>query len=96
MKKNKIFNIFFRVICIFFCRKILLGRRRISSYEQIHCMPNFLYDKQVKIMVASMALHNFIRKHAINNAEFQPYDDGEDLLPTDSIGDDEAQDESSI
>jgi hypothetical protein len=67
-----------------------------NKWKLLHCMPNFLYDKQVKIMVASMALHNFIRKHAINNAEFQPYDDGEDLLPTDNIGDDKSQDESSI
>jgi hypothetical protein len=43
-----------------------------------------------------MILHNFIRKHAIKDAEFQLYDDDEDLLPTDSIGDDEAQDELSI
>jgi hypothetical protein len=59
-------------------------------------MPNFPYDKQVKIVAASMALHNFIRKHAVKDAEFQPYDDDEDLLPTESIEDDEAQDESSI
>jgi hypothetical protein len=59
-------------------------------------LPKFPYDKQVKIVVASMALHNFIRKHAIKDAEFQPYDDEENLLPTDNIGDDKAQDESSI
>jgi hypothetical protein len=59
-------------------------------------MLNFPYDKQVKIVVASMALHNFIRKHTIKDAEFQPYDDDDDLLPTDSIIDNEAQDESSI
>jgi hypothetical protein len=59
-------------------------------------MPNFPYDKQVKIVVAFMTLHNFIRKHAIKDVEFQLYNDDENLLPTDSIGDDEAQDESSI
>jgi hypothetical protein len=59
-------------------------------------MPNFPYDKQVKIIVASMTFHNFIRKHAIKNAKFQPYDDDEDLIPTDNTGDDEAQDESKI
>jgi hypothetical protein len=59
-------------------------------------MPNFPYNKQVKIAVASVALHNFIRKHAIEDAEFQPYDDNEDLLLTDSIGDDEAQDKSNM
>jgi hypothetical protein len=50
----------------------------------------------VKIVVTFIPLHNFIRKQAIKDVEFQPYDDNEDLLPTDSIGDDEAQDESSI
>jgi hypothetical protein len=59
-------------------------------------VPNFPYDKQVKIVAASMALYNFIRKHAIKNAEFQPYDDNENLLSTDSIGDDEALEESNI
>jgi hypothetical protein len=59
-------------------------------------MSNFPYDKKVKIVVASMTLHNFIRKHAIKDAEFQLYDDGADLLPTHSINDNEAHDESSI
>jgi hypothetical protein len=59
-------------------------------------MPNFPYDKQEKIVVASMSLHNLIRKHAIEDAEFQPYDNDEDLLHIDNIDDNEAQDESSI
>jgi hypothetical protein len=62
-------------------------------WKLLHCMPNFPYDKQVKIMVATMALHNFLRKHAIKDVKFQPYDDNEDLLPTDSISNDEAHDE---
>ena len=53
-------------------------------------MPNFPYDKQVKIVMASMALYNFNRRYTIKDIEFQPYDDDEDLLPTDNIGDDEA------
>jgi hypothetical protein len=67
-----------------------------NKWKLLHCMSNFPYDKQVKIVVASMALHNFIRKHAIKDAKFQQYDDDEDLLPTDSISDNESQDESSI
>jgi hypothetical protein len=59
-------------------------------------MSNFPYDKQVKIMVAFMAFHNFIRKHAIKDTEFQPYNDDDDLLPTNSISDNEEQDELSI
>jgi hypothetical protein len=50
----------------------------------------------VKIVVASMVFYNFIRKHAIKNAEFQPYDDDDDLLPIESIINNEAQDKSSI
>ncbi|CAN6583421.1 unnamed protein product [Malus baccata var. baccata] len=39
------------------------------------------WEKKVKvqIVVASMALHNFIRKHSMTDQEFQPYDD--ELLP---------------
>jgi hypothetical protein len=59
-------------------------------------MSNFPYNKQVKIVVAFMTLYNFIRKYAIKDTEFQPYDDDEDLLPTDSIIDNKVQDKSSI
>ena len=67
-----------------------------NKWKLLHCMLNFPYDKQVKIVVASVVLHNFIRDHEIKDAEFQPYDDDEELLPTDSIGNDKTQDESSI
>jgi hypothetical protein len=41
-----------------------------NKWKLLHCMPNFPYDKQVKIVVASMTLYNFIRKQAIQDAEF--------------------------
>ncbi|KAK3225618.1 hypothetical protein Dsin_005480 [Dipteronia sinensis] len=45
-------------------------------------MPNFPFSKQVKIVIASMALHNFIRIHSTKDQEFMPYDDDDDeLLP---------------
>lgn len=37
---------------------------------------------QVKIIVASMTLHNFIRTDSTTNFEFKPRDDNEDLLST--------------
>ncbi|KAA0039567.1 reverse transcriptase [Cucumis melo var. makuwa] len=37
--------------------------------------------KEVKIVVASMALHNFIRVHSKTDFEFKPYDDDMMLLP---------------
>ena len=45
-------------------------------------MYSFLFDKQVKIVVASVALHNFIRIHSKTDFQLKPYDDKEMLLPS--------------
>ena len=45
-------------------------------------MPSFPFEKQVKIVIALMALHNFIRIHANKDQEFSLYDNDEELLPT--------------
>ena len=58
-------------------------------------MPNFPYQKQVKIVVASMAIHNFIRNHALEDFKFKAYDDDGDLLPTEGLENEDAQEESS-
>ncbi|KAK2656004.1 hypothetical protein Ddye_009056 [Dipteronia dyeriana] len=44
-------------------------------------MPNFSFSKQVKIVIASMALHNFIKILSLKDQEFMPYDDDDELLP---------------
>ena len=44
-------------------------------------MPNFPFSKQVKIVIASMALHNFIRIHSIKDQEFMSYNDDDDDEP---------------
>ncbi|KAK3221269.1 hypothetical protein Dsin_008294 [Dipteronia sinensis] len=45
-------------------------------------MPNFPFSKQVKIVIASMALHNFIRINSPKDPEVMPYDNDDDkLLP---------------
>lgn len=38
-------------------------------------MPSFPYEKQVKIVVATMALHNYIRKYAHQDHDFDESDD---------------------
>ncbi|KAL5767077.1 hypothetical protein ACOSQ2_013860 [Xanthoceras sorbifolium] len=43
-------------------------------------MPNYKFDKQVAIVTASMALHNFIRREVIANVEFQLYDENQDYV----------------
>ncbi|KAM1040629.1 hypothetical protein ACFX15_029381 [Malus domestica] len=52
-----------------------------NRWTMIRLMRNFPFEKQVQIVVASMALHNFIRKHSMTDQEFQPYDDDDELLP---------------
>ncbi|XP_059639633.1 uncharacterized protein LOC132282008 [Cornus florida] len=44
-----------------------------AKWRILQNMPNFEFDKQVAIVSASMALHNFIRREAIANIEFQTY-----------------------
>ena len=44
-------------------------------------MHSFPLEKQVKIIIASMALHNFIRINARMDIELKPYDDDQGLIP---------------
>ena len=52
-----------------------------NRWTMIRIMCNFSFEKQLQIVVASMALHNFIRNHSMTDQEFQPYDDDDELLP---------------
>ena len=53
-----------------------------NRWKILRQMPSFPFSKQVKIVIASMILHNFIRKYADNDQEFQPFHNNEELLPT--------------
>jgi hypothetical protein len=50
----------------------------------------------VKITVAYMTLHNFIKRHALKYFKFHSCDGDEDFLHTNDMEEDEAQKESSI
>ncbi|KAL5734311.1 hypothetical protein ACOSP7_032172 [Xanthoceras sorbifolium] len=52
-----------------------------NRWKILRQMPNFPLSKQVKIVIASMALHNFIGIHSNKDQEFKPYDDDDELLP---------------
>jgi hypothetical protein len=47
---------------------------------------NHIINKWKLSWLISMALRNFIRKDVVKDSDFQPYDDHEDLLPPESIG----------
>ena len=53
-----------------------------NRWKILRQMPSFLFSKQLKIVITSMVLHNFIRKYANNDQEFQPFDNDDELLPT--------------
>ncbi|RVX08681.1 Protein ALP1-like [Vitis vinifera] len=52
-----------------------------NRWRMLREMHSFPLEKQVKIVIALMALHNFIRINAIMDMEFKPYDDDQGLLP---------------
>lgn len=41
-----------------------------KQWSILRDMPNFPYDKQVKIVIATMALHNYIRRFAQRDRDF--------------------------
>ncbi|TXG47768.1 hypothetical protein EZV62_027062 [Acer yangbiense] len=63
-----------------------------NRWKILHHMPRFPFTKQVKIVIASMVLHNFIRVNADIDQEFKPYDDNDDKLPSDDEEENATQD----
>ncbi|KAK3221514.1 hypothetical protein Dsin_008539 [Dipteronia sinensis] len=51
-----------------------------NRWKILRQMPKFPFNKQVKIVISSMVLHNFIRLNAKNDEESKPYDDDEEVL----------------
>ncbi|XP_062105355.1 uncharacterized protein LOC133816997 [Humulus lupulus] len=49
-----------------------------ARWELLQRMPNYKFDKQVTIVTASIALHNFIRRETINDIEFPSCDEAND------------------
>jgi hypothetical protein len=50
-------------------------------------MPEFPYESQVKIIVASMALHNYIRRKSGQDVAFNEFDSHPDFVPPDTFPD---------
>ena len=42
-----------------------------KKWKILNTMPNFSFDKQVKIVIATMALHNYIKRHAQRDRHFE-------------------------
>ena len=53
-------------------------------------MHNYPFNKQVKIVIATMTLHNYIRRHAQRDRHF---DATNDILSEETGGDDDVQQE---
>jgi len=39
--------------------------------EDFNTMPSYPYEKQVQIVIATMTLHNFIRKNGVTDTDFE-------------------------
>ncbi|TXG46933.1 hypothetical protein EZV62_026227 [Acer yangbiense] len=42
-----------------------------KKWKILKTMPNFSFDKQVKIVIATMAIHNYIKRHAQRDPHFE-------------------------
>ncbi|KAL5581150.1 hypothetical protein UlMin_013592 [Ulmus minor] len=58
------------------CFGVWKARRRILAN-----MPPYKFDSQVAIVIASMILHNFIRREAIADIEFESHEENKDHVP---------------
>ncbi|KAM6548511.1 hypothetical protein CsatB_020187 [Cannabis sativa] len=56
-----------------------------ARWQILHRMPSYGYDKQVAIVTASMALHNFIRRETINEMDFPSYDEANNDFADDDV-----------
>ncbi|XP_060960618.1 uncharacterized protein LOC115723519 [Cannabis sativa] len=56
-----------------------------ARWQILHRMPSYGYDKQVAIVTASMALHNFIRRETINEMDFPSYDEANNDFVDDDV-----------
>jgi len=61
-----------------------LWKQRWRILQNMHA---YLYKMQVKIVVASMALHNYIRRRSQDNVVFVEYDRNPNFIPNDFLPD---------
>ncbi|KAG5223875.1 protein ALP [Salix suchowensis] len=61
-----------------------VGKQR---WKILQCMPAYPYKTQVAIVVASMALHNYIRRRSQDDVVFVEYDRNPDYIPDDFLPD---------
>ncbi|KAL6272187.1 hypothetical protein ACE6H2_022879 [Prunus campanulata] len=75
--------------------EILRDSRYMPHFKKwsiLRDMPNYPFDKQVKIVIATMALHNYIRRHAQCDIHFDKVNDN----PIAMEMEDDAQEEYHI
>ncbi|KAL4335545.1 hypothetical protein GQ457_07G000590 [Hibiscus cannabinus] len=64
-------------------------------------MPSYSFEKQMMIVVCTMALHNFIRKHACSDdADFMEYENNdnayEDFIDPENVEDGDSDDDGEL
>nr|XP_034896189.1 protein ALP1-like [Populus alba] len=64
-----------------------LGPYKDERWKILQNMPAYPYKTQVEIVVASMALHNYIRRKSQDDTVFSKYDRNPNLIPNDFLPD---------
>lgn len=59
-----------------------------KRWKILRDMPSFSYKKQIQIVIATMALHNYIRRYSTSDRKFKKYDQMDvELEEEDGYGD---------
>ncbi|XP_062089051.1 uncharacterized protein LOC133795613 [Humulus lupulus] len=66
-----------------------------KRWKTLRDMPSYPYTKQVKIVIASMTLHNYIRRHAKHDRRFEKIRDDSKYCANDQKTNVEDEDETS-
>jgi hypothetical protein len=58
-----------------------------KRWQILQNMPSFPYKAQVQIVVASMTIHNYIRRTSLQDAVFMEFDRHPNFIPDDFLTD---------
>jgi len=81
---EEIFNRVHSSLCCVIERTFGIWKKR---WRILQNMPSFNYKTQVRIVVASMAIHNYIRRTSMQDVAFMEFDRHPDFVPDDFLTD---------
>ena len=79
---NEVFNFYHSSLRMAIERTFGIWKKKFAILKS---MPTYSFDTQIHVFVATMALHNFIRKYNSGDPDFMAFDDDPDLIPDEHL-----------